>query len=56
MLKLWTDFNFIKNEDLLLDNEMLLVYPFLNESIKDYHKLNTKFWNNNIFSEIVSFL
>jgi hypothetical protein len=56
MLKLWTDFNFIKNEDLLLDNEMLLVYPFLNESIKNYHKLNTKFWNNNIFSEIETYL
>lgn len=55
MLKLWTDFNFIKNEDLLLDNEMLLVYPFLNENIKNYHKSNTKFWNNNIFSEIENY-
>lgn len=55
MLKLWTDFNYIKNEDLLLDNEMVLVYPFLNENIKNFHKLNTKFWNSNIFSEIENY-
>lgn len=55
MLKLWTDFNYIKNEDLLLDNEMLLVYPFLNENAKNYHKSNTKFWNSDIFSEIENY-
>lgn len=56
MIKFWTDFSIIEEEDIYGYMEIILVYPFLKQSLKNKHKDILKFWNVNIYRDIENYI